>query len=297
MPKLPDGVGIQRVKNVAFIHCVGSRQVEGVHAPQADGKVNEYCSRVCCTAALHAVNGLLDRFPGVQVYEVYKDIRTYGRGHEELYEQASKRGVLFFRYKDEDLPVVSDGKLRVRDWLTWGEEVEIPVDLVVLVTGLVPLDISNLTGMMKLQVGADRFLQEVHPKLRPVELASNGVLVAGAAQGPMDIVECCSAAEAAAVKASILLSRGSIEMDPFVAQVIDKKCDGCEKCLAECEYDGALRMHRLPDSGRRVATVNPALCAGCGACAAVCEPRAINVAGWSLDQFDAMVDALVTEVA
>ena len=288
-------LGGREVKSVAFIHCVGSRQVEGIHDPQPDGKVNDYCSRVCCTSALHAVNNLLDRFAGLQVYEVYKDIRTYGRGHEELYEQASKKGVLFFRYDDEGLPVVSDGKVRARDWLTWGEEVEIPVDLVVLVTGIMPRDISNIIGMMKLPVGVDRFLQEVHPKLRPVEMANNGVLIAGAAQGPMDILESCAAAEAAAVKASILLSRGSIELDPFVARVIDGKCDGCEKCLAECEYKDALTMRTRPEGGPRLATVNPALCVGCGACAAVCPPRAINIAGWSLDQFDAMVDALVAE--
>jgi len=101
-----------------------------------------------------------------------------------------------------------------------------------------------------------------------------------------------AAGEAAAVKASILLSKGAIALDPFVARVREEKCTGCELCLAECEYRGALTMADSAD-GRKVARVNPALCAGCGACAAVCEPRAIEIAGWSLDQFDAMVDALV----
>jgi heterodisulfide reductase subunit A len=289
-------VGGREVRNVAFIHCVGSRQVSGIHPPQPDGKVNDYCSRVCCTAALHTVNKLLDCCPTLNVYDVYKDIRTYGRGHEELYEQASKRGVLFFRYDDEGLPVVADGKLRVKDWLTWGEEVEIPVDLVVLVTGMMPGDASQLIASMKLPVGADRFLQEVHPKLRPVELANNGVMVAGTAQGPMDILESCAAAEAAAGKAAILLSRGSIELDPFVARVRAEKCDGCEKCLGECEYKDALTLRTRPEGGPRLAVVNAALCVGCGACVAVCPARAIDLAGWSLDQFDAMVDALVAEV-
>ena len=289
-------VGGRDVRNVALIHCVGSRQTPGVHEPQPDGKVNDYCSRVCCTAAFHTVNRLLDRFPAVQVYEVYKDVRTYGRGHDELYEQASKKGVLFFRYDDEGLPVVVDGKLRVRDWLTWGEEVEIPVDLVVLVTGMMPGDASKLIGSMKLPAGADRFLQEVHPKLRPVELANNGVMIAGTAQGPMDVLESCAAAEAAAGKAAILLSRGSIELDPFVARVRAEECDGCEKCLGECEYKDALTMRTRPEGGPKLAVVNAALCVGCGACVAVCPTRAIDLAGWSLDQFDAMVDALVAEV-
>jgi len=289
----------RQIRTIAFIHCVGSRQVEGVHKPQADGKVNEYCSRVCCTATLHAINKTLDRFPDVQVYDLYKDIRTYGRGHEDYYEQASKKGTVFFRYKDDHLPEFHKGTngsphtLNVVDWLTWGEEVSIPADMVVLATGMMPRDISNIVNMLKLPTGTDRFLQEVHPKLRPVEVANNGILLAGTCQGPMDINEACAAAEAAAVKASILLAHPTIQLDPYVARVDASKCDGCEKCLAECSYKGALTM--VEAEGRRVASVNPALCAGCGACMAVCPTRAINLAGWTLDQFDAMVDAIASE--
>jgi len=179
------------------------------------------------------------------------------------------------------------------DWLTWGEEVSIPADMVVLATGMMPRDISNIVNMLKLPTGTDRFLQEVHPKLRPVEVANNGILLAGTCQGPMDINEACAAAEAAAVKASILLAHPTIQLDPYVARVDASKCDGCEKCLAECSYKGALTM--VEAEGRRVASVNPALCAGCGACMAVCPTRAINLAGWTLDQFDAMVDAIASE--
>lgn len=289
------------VRSVAFIHCVGSRQIEGIHAPQPDGKVNDYCSRVCCTATLHAVKQLQDRFPEVLVYDLHKDIRTYGRGHEDLYELASRRGTLFFRFPDEEPPTVNvqNGKILVttKDILTWGEELAIPADMVVLATGMMPRDISDLIAMRKLPVGADRFLQEVHPKLRPVEMANNGILLAGACQGPMDINEACAAAQTAAVKAAILLAKPVIELDPFVAEVNQDLCDGCELCLAECQYDGALTMVDVTANGvtARRAVVTPALCVGCGACAAVCPPRAINVAGWTLDQFDAMVDAIVAE--
>lgn len=285
----------REIQDIAFIHCVGSRQVEGIHQPQPDGKVNDYCSRVCCTSTLHTIEQTLNRFPDINIYDLYKDIRTYGRGHEDYYERASKQGVLFFRYNDDALPEFvpgSDGKqpsLKVTDWLTWGEEVTIPVDMVVLATGMVPRDISNIVSMLKLPVGADRFLQEVHPKLRPVELANNGVMIAGTCQGPMDINEACVAAGAAASKASILLSNPTIEIDPFVARVDNDKCDGCQLCLAECEYRGALTIVD------EKATVNPAICVGCGACVAVCPPRAINIAGWTLDQFDAMIDAITAE--
>jgi len=293
--------GGREVKSVAFVHCVGSRQIEGVHQPQPDGKLNDYCSRTCCTATIHAIRRIQDRWPDVMIYDLHKDIRTYGRGHEQAYEEASKQGALFFRFPDEEPPQAQASdkgvRIRVKDDLTWGEELDMPADLVVLATGMVPRDISDLVSMRKLPVGADRFLQEVHPKLRPVEMANSGILLAGACQGPMDIGEACAAAQTAAVKAAILLSKPQIELDPFVAYVTPERCDGCELCLAECEYEGALTMTDAVVNGvpARRAVVNPALCVGCGACAAVCPPRAINVAGWTLDQFDAMVDAIVAE--
>jgi heterodisulfide reductase subunit A len=290
----------REIKSIAFIHCVGSRQTEGIHTPGPDGRVNDYCSRVCCSATLHAINAALDRFPNLNVFDLYRDIRTYGRGHEDLYESASKKGALFFRYDDDGAPQLdihaSKGETRsitMTDVLTWKEEVTIPTDMIVLATGMTPRDISGLVAMMKLPTGSDRFLQEVHPKLRPVELANNGIVVAGTCQGPMDINEACAAAEAAASKVAILLANPTLELDPFVAEVEDAKCDGCEACIEECSYTGALMMREK--EGRQVAEVNPALCAGCGACGAVCQPRAIRLAGWTLDQFDAMVDAITLD--
>ena len=94
------------VRSLAMIHCVGSRQVEGVHTPQPDGKVNDYCSRVCCTATLAAANRIRERFPDVNIYDVYQDIRTYGRGHEDYYTRASKNRVTFLRYLAEEVPEV-----------------------------------------------------------------------------------------------------------------------------------------------------------------------------------------------
>ncbi len=288
----------REIRNLAFIHCVGSRQVEGIHPPQADGKVNDYCSRVCCTATLHAANQVMDRFPQTQVYDCYKDIRTYGRGHEAYYEQASKKGALFFRYTDESLPeYIEDGnraRLKIRDVLTWNQEVEIPVDLLVLSTGIVPRDIKGLVESLKLPVGSDRFLQEAHPKLRPVEVPNNGIFLAGTCQAPMTLDESCAAAGAAASKAAQLLSQAEISLDPFVVELQEELCDGCGHCLAECSYTGALSL--VPQDGAapnsQIVAVNPALCKGCGACVAVCQPRALNIAGWRLDQFEAMADAI-----
>ncbi|OGR77029.1 MAG: hypothetical protein A2X32_07025 [Elusimicrobia bacterium GWC2_64_44] len=287
----------REIKSLALIHCVGSRQVEGVHKPQADGRLNDYCSRTCCTSALHTVNQLKDKYPGVRVYDIYRDIRTYGMKHEEYYDKASKDGVLFMRHNEADQPVVTSDRtghtVKVKDVLTWGEELEFKADLVVLVTGMTPADITLIKSQLKLPSGADRFLQEVHPKLRPVELANSGIFVAGAAQYPMDSTEAMASAGTAAAKAAILLAEPDIPLEPFVAVVDEHKCTGCGLCPAECSYDGALMMGE--HNGKKVAVVNPALCKGCGACVAVCPTRAINVAGWTLDQFDAMVDAIAKE--
>jgi heterodisulfide reductase subunit A len=298
----PDGVfrwNGRPVRSIAMIHCVGSRQIEGVHQPKEGEQLHEYCSRVCCTATLQAANEIRDLFPGVSVFDFYRDIRTYGRDHEEYYEEAGRKGVLFFRYAAEEPPIVeraSDGAdypvvVRVKDLLTWGEEVEVPVDLVVLSVGMVPRPVDDLVGMFKLPVGSDGYLLEVHPKLRPVEVAVNGILLAGTAQGPKDITESASAASAAAVKAATILSKGYVELDPFVAAVDTEKCNGCGECLGVCGYEGALT---LVGNGP-VAEINPALCKGCGACAAVCPGEAIELKGWTLRQFDAMVDALCAD--
>jgi heterodisulfide reductase subunit A2 len=280
----------REIRSLALVHCVGSRQTEGRHAPQADGKVNDYCSRICCTSALHAAEEVQRRFPGTRILDVYRDIRTYGRGHEELYARVSRRGALFFRQGEDEDPVVENGRVTLRDGLTWNEEVAFSADLVVLVTGLVARPIPAILDSLKLPRGTDRFLQEAHPKLRPVEILAAGVFLAGSCQAPMDLGEAVTAGQGAAAKAAILLAREEILLEPFVAVVDQARCDGCEACLAECSYEGAIVMNE----GHR-AQVNPALCKGCGACAPVCSPRAIAVAGWSLEQLEAMVEAIAEE--
>jgi heterodisulfide reductase subunit A len=280
------------VRSVAFLHCVGSRQSEGVDPPGPDGRVNEYCSRVCCTTTLQQALQLKQRFPKIEVFDLHRDIRSYGRGHEDYYLEASRAGVLFFRYHGEEPPVAeADGsslRLRVRDWLTWGEELEVRPDLLVLAVGMEPASIADLIGLLKLPVGDDGFLQEVHPKLRPVEVSVSGVLLAGTAQGPMNIAESLRAASAAASKASALLSRDVVEVNPYVVEVDPARCCGVGACIAECEY-GALRLV----DGK--VEVSPGLCAGCGACVAVCPNRALDLKGWRLDQYEAMVKAIAGE--
>jgi heterodisulfide reductase subunit A len=293
------------VRDVALIHCVGSREIDGIHEPHEDGQVNDYCSRVCCTATLHMAIELQERFTDIHVFDLYEDIRTYGRGHEEYYREALEKGVRFLRFHGDDRPEVAAAPkgeshpvlVNIRDHLTWGEEIEIPVDLVVLAVGFMPRKIGDLIEMLKISRGADRFLAEVHPKLRPVETAVPGVILAGSAQGPMNIQESVAAAQAAASKVATLLAAGEVKLEPFVAHIDLEKCDGTGACVDVCEYEDAIALETITLNGAEVrrAVVTPANCSGCGNCVSACPNRAIDVQGWTVDQYDAMVDAIALD--
>ncbi len=294
------------IRDVALIHCVGSRQIDGVNEPQDDGQINPYCSRVCCTASLHMLNTLHERFPKINLFDIYQDIRTYGRGHEEYYSEALENMVRFIRVRGTSLPEVTSAPqddthpvlVNAMDYLTHGEELEIPVDLVILAGGFMPRQIDDLIRMLKISPGTDRFLLEVHPKLRPVETAVSGVVLAGSAQGPMNIQESCASAAAAASKVVILLGQGMVELEPFVAWVNPDLCTGSGECVEVCAYKDAITLETSSENGKQVtkAIVTPANCVGCGACVSACPNQAIDVQGWTLGQFEAMIEAIVADL-
>ena len=294
------------VRDVAVIHCVGSRQIEGVHRPQPDGNVNNYCSRVCCTASLSMTSLIRQKAPSAKIYEIYEDIRAYGRGHEDYYTRASQNNVTFLRYFAEEIPEVRRAEegverpliVKVRDHLTWGEEIEIPVDLVVLSVGMMPNPIQNLMEIFKVTPGSDRFLLEVHPKLRPVETAVTGVVLAGTAQGPMNIQESNAAASAAASKVAVLIESAKVELEPYVARVDPERCQGSGECVKVCPQEEAIALQTFTENGRifQRAVVTPANCNGCGVCVSACPNRAIDVQGWRLDEYEAMVEAIAADI-
>jgi heterodisulfide reductase subunit A len=173
--------------------------------------------------------------------------------------------------------------------------VEIPADLVVLVTGMVPRENAALDAVLKLPTDAGGFYNEIHPKLRPVETVIDGVFIAGTAQGPKTLAESVASAMAAVSKGAALLLKGYVDLPPLVAAVDEDRCTWCGACAAACPYEGAVERTRAGE--REVARIRPDLCKGCGGCVPVCASEAIDLAGFSNGQMRAMIDALATEAA
>jgi heterodisulfide reductase subunit A len=270
------------VKSVAFIYCVGMRQSKGP---------NKYCSRVCCTAAIHASLSMHSKFNNIKAYHVYRDIRAYGK-QEILYADSSKAGDVYLMYTEKVPPVVTAGPdgmiVKVKDLLTKKQEVEIPVDLVVLVTGMVPqADSATVAGLFKIPVGNDKFFNEIHPKLRPVETVINGVFLGGSCQAPKNITESVSSSLSAAGKINAIIGKGMIDLDPVIARINDKACIWCGKCAAVCEYGAIFQMEH---NGSMVAAVNDSSCVGCGICTPVCPTNAIELACFTDNEIESMID-------
>jgi heterodisulfide reductase subunit A len=276
------------VRNVVYIYCVGSRQ--SADTPGA----NEYCSRYCCAATVAASVQLASRDAKVHQYHLYRDMRTYGR-YELMYTESRKLGSVYLKFADDAPPAVTRdeaGRLTVtvRDLLTGGEELAIPADLVVLVTGMIPRKNEELVGVLKLPLGKDGFFNEIHPKLRPVETVVDGVYIAGACQGPKNSSESVASGLAAVTQSAVILKKGFAELDPLVATVDADACTACRVCLDACPY-GAIEM--IAAGGRQVAVISETGCKGCGGCVPVCPDNAIDLRGYTDAQITAMIDSLL----
>jgi heterodisulfide reductase subunit A2 len=278
----------KKVRSVAYIYCVGTRQAKGE---------NKYCSRVCCTTAIHSSLLLHEKYNDVVAYHLYRDIRTYGK-QEILFEQSSKNGDIYLRYDEKNPPLVeaSGHKMlvRIKDELTKRNDFELEADLVVLVTGMVPRsDSRQIAGLLKIPVGTDKFFNEIHPKLRPVETVINGVFLGGSCQGPKNISESVQSALSASVKINALTKNPTIQLEPIIARVSFDACVWCGKCAEVCEYDA---IHPLEMHGKTVASVTEAVCKGCGICAPVCPADAIDIAQYSNQEIEGMIDGFIQKV-
>jgi heterodisulfide reductase subunit A len=282
-PLVHDG---KPVGSVAYIYCVGSRDAQ-----------HPYCSKFCCSAAVHASLRVAEHNPGARQYHLYRDMRTYGR-NEEMLSESRGRGSVYMKFADDCPPTVesANGRLEVtvRDLLTAGEELTVPVDLVVLVTGMVPRENGDLVRVLKVPVGQDGFFNEIHPKLRPVETVVDGVMICGTCQGPKTSAESVTSGLAAVTQVAAVLKRGVAELDPQVATVTAAACTGCGDCVGACPF-AAISL--FEGDGTPVARIDAAGCKGCGACVPVCPTDAIDLAGYTDSQIRGMIDALLSEVA
>jgi len=280
------------IKEIAYIYCVGSRQEESEDIPHP----NKYCSRYCCTAAVHSSLevGVKDR--AIHQYHLYRDMRTYGK-FELLYNSALNNGSVFMKYGDNDFPKVNrvgdKVSITVKDQLTRGEEFDIYVDLLVLVTGMIPRENKQLIDVLKLPIGMDGFFNEIHPKLRPVETVIDGVFIAGASQGPKTLAESIASSMAAVSKGAALLMKGYVDLEPLIAKIDPERCVWCDECTKACPYDA---VEKVSFENKEVARIVPSLCKGGGACVPVCPENAIDVEGYTDIQITTMIDSLIKEV-
>jgi heterodisulfide reductase subunit A2 len=256
-------------KEVAFIKCVGSR----------DASVgNEYCSRVCCMYVAKQAHLLRDKLPDANIRVYYMDVRAFGKGFEEFYDRVRRENVRYIRGNPSEI-FKRGNKLvvKVEDTLT-STPLEDEVDLVVLGVGLEPrADMRQTMELLRLSQSPDRFFLEAHPKLRPVDTATDGVFLAGCCQGPKDIPDTVAQAKGAASSAMIPLARGKVMISAQVATVDESTCRGCGFCVNICPYT-AIELVTVNRFGHEVevARVNEALCKGCGSCSAGCLSDSIQ---------------------
>lgn len=280
----------KQVKDIVYIYCVGSRQQSGENP-------HRYCSRYCCNAAVHAAIQSSEMDSKVHQYHLFRDMRTYGK-FELLYSQAREMGSVFLRFDDSEPPSVEKGiggklKVTVKDLLTFGEEIEIHADVVVLVTGMIPQKNDALVDVLKLPLGRDKFFNEIHPKLRPVETMVDGVFICGTCQGPKNSAESVASALSAVTQSASILKKGYVELEPLIASVSPELCKFCDKCITSCPYSA---IEKAQCEGKEVAKVNEAVCKGCGGCVPLCPEDAINLKGYTNAQMESMIDALLKEI-
>ena len=267
---------------LVIIQCVGSRDSQ-----------RPYCSRVCCSQAVKNALKLKQIKPEMEVYILYRDMRTYGF-REDYYREAAERGVKFIRFDADDKPnveaVQEDGRDMLRVSVTepsLGQRLMIDADLLALgVATVASSGNRELSQLLKVPLNEDDFFMEAHMKLRPVDFATDGIFMCGLAHYPKFIDESISQAQAAASRAATILAQESISAGGVVCSVNEEVCSGCGICEALCPY----RAVTL-DEASRVAKVNEVLCKGCGMCCAACPSGAIQQRGFTTGQISSMVEA------
>jgi heterodisulfide reductase subunit A len=272
-------------ESLVMIQCVGCRN-----------KDRNYCSRVCCSESIKNALKLKEINPEVDIYILFRDMRTYGFS-EDYYREAADKDVKFMRYEPQDEPDVKAGeseegrpvlKVTAPDYVL-GMKLEIDADIVALAAAIVPpAGNKEVSQLFKVPLGPDGFFQEAHVKLRPVEFAADGVYLCGMAHSPKFISEAINQAYGAAGRVLTLLSHDTVIASGSVCEVDEKTCIGCGQCISVCTYD-AIDVRETRQGEKAV--VNPVLCKGDGLCCAKCPTGAIQLKHFTDEGILAQIDA------
>jgi heterodisulfide reductase subunit A len=257
-------------RNVAIIHCVGSR----------NKKYHEYCSRTCCMVALKFVHQIRAALPDANIFEIYADMRAYGKGHEEFYALTTHKQIIFLMFDQQDkLPVIHEASrtddcnmiIEMNEKLS-GLSIEVPVDMVILMVNMeAHKDVKDVVRAIGVSLCGNQFFIEKHPKLDPVATTTGGVYIVGTCQGPKDITDSVAQARAAAARVLATIAQGSVPVEVTTAVVNERLCCGCQTCVHVCPYS-AIKF----DESKKASVVNEVLCKGCGTCGSACPAGAIT---------------------
>lgn len=280
---------ITNASSLVMIQCVGCRNEE-----------RNYCSRICCSVSVKHALKLKEINPDMDIYILFRDMRTYGY-NEDYYREASNKDVKFIRYEPDDKPEVEPGesedgrpvlKVTVTDFVL-GKKLVLDADVISLAAAVVPSASTNdVAGLFKVTLNPDGFFKEAHVKLRPVDFATDGVYVCGAAHYPKFLPETINQSFGAAGRALTLLSRDVVVASGAVCEVDESKCVSCGACITACTY-GAIDFYETA-KGRR-ARVNPVLCKGDGVCNTKCPTNAIQLKHFTDEEIISEIDVAFPE--
>jgi heterodisulfide reductase subunit A2 len=280
---------VAKAQSLVMIQCVGCRNEE-----------RNYCSRLCCSESIKNALKLKEINPAMDIYILFRDIRTYGF-KEDYYREAASKDIKFIRYEQQDKPQVEPGaaddgrdvlKVTVTDYIL-GKKLELDADIVALAAAVVPSAATKETaGQFKVTLSPDGFFKEAHVKLRPVEFGTDGVYLCGLAHYPKFIQETINQAYGAAGRVLTLLSHDIVTASGSVCMVNEKRCMGCGACVSVCTY-GALELHDTKQGAK--VSINPVLCKGDGLCNTKCPTGAISLKHFTDDEVLCEIDALAPE--
>jgi len=274
-----DDKSLKDIHSLVMIQCVGSRDED-----------HPYCSRICCGHAVKNALRLKEKDPGMNIYVLYRDVRTYGF-YETYYHEARGKGVIFIRYDLENKPkaVLHEGSLQVSLFdPAMNRPIVLPADRVVLSTGIEPNDHQELARIFDVDLNPDGFFMEANPKSAPLDSVDRGKFFCGLCHSPNFIEDTISQGNAAAARAGALLSKEAVEEKAYLAYVNKRLCCGCGLCVTVCPY-GARALNE--EEGK--AEVTGSLCQGCGSCVIACRNGASQQRNFEKDLNLAALDAVI----